>query len=82
MECGEGHPDQGSFVLTAYGEHLVDDIGYGGWEATSEAHSVVLIDEEGQQKGGMLGGINDRRVGQVDDSGQVTIPAGAFTIRR
>jgi len=25
---------------------------------------------------------NDRRVGQVDDSGQVTIAAGAFTIRR
>jgi hypothetical protein len=25
---------------------------------------------------------NDRRIGQVDDSGQITIPAGAFTIRR
>ncbi|MFC1719142.1 heparinase II/III family protein [Candidatus Poribacteria bacterium] len=63
MECGEygshGHADQGSFVLTAYGEHLVDDIGYGGWEATSEAHSVTLIDGEGQRKGGMLGSIND-----------------------
>ena len=63
MECGEygshGHADQGSFVLTAYREHLVDDIGYGGWEATSEAHSVALIDGEGQRKGGMLGGIND-----------------------
>jgi len=63
MECGEygshGHADQGSFVLTAYGKHLVDDIGYGGWEATSEAHSVVFIDGEGQQKGGMLGRIND-----------------------
>jgi hypothetical protein len=63
MECGEygshGHADQGSFILTAYGEHLVDDIGYGGWEATSEAHSVVLIDGEGQRKNGMLGSIND-----------------------
>ncbi|MFQ5809852.1 MAG: heparinase II/III family protein, partial [Armatimonadota bacterium] len=63
MECGEygshGHADQGTFVLTAYGEHLVDDTGYGGWEATSEAHSVVLIDGEGQRKGGMLGAIRD-----------------------
>lgn len=63
MECGEygshGHADQGSFILTAYGEHLVDDTGYGGWEATAEAHSVVLIDGEGQRKSGMLGAIND-----------------------
>jgi hypothetical protein len=63
MECGEygshGHADQGGFILTAYGEHLVDDTGYGGWEATSEAHSVILIDGEGQRKNGMLGGIND-----------------------
>lgn len=63
MECGEygshGHADQGSFVLTAYGEHLVDDSGYGGWEVTSEAHSVVLIDGEGQRESGMLGAIND-----------------------
>jgi len=63
MECGEygshGHADQGSFIITAYGEHLVDDTGYGGWEATAEAHSVALIDGEGQRKGGMLGAIND-----------------------
>ncbi len=63
MECGEygshGHADQGSFVLTAYGEHLVDDTGYGGWEATSEAHSVVLIDGKGQRQRGMLGAIRD-----------------------
>jgi len=63
MECGEygshGHADQGGFVLTAYGEHLVDDTGYGGWEATSEAHSVVLIDGEGQRRSGMLGAIRD-----------------------
>ena len=25
---------------------------------------------------------NDRRVGEVNDSGQITLPAGAFTIRR
>jgi hypothetical protein len=63
MECGEygshGHADQGSFVLTAYGEHLVDDTGYGGWEAESESHSVVLIDGEGQRKNGTLGAIRD-----------------------
>jgi hypothetical protein len=63
MECGEygshGHADQGGFILTAYDEHLVDDTGYGGWEATSEAHSVILIDGEGQRKNGMLGGISD-----------------------
>ncbi len=63
MECGEygshGHADQGSFVLTACGEHLVDDTGYGGWEAQSEAHSVVLIDGKGQHNSGMLGAIHD-----------------------
>ncbi len=63
MECGlygsHGHADQGGFILTAYGEHLVDDTGYGGWEAESEAHSVVLIDGKGQRKQGMLGGIRD-----------------------
>ncbi|MBN2449069.1 MAG: heparinase II/III family protein [Lentisphaeria bacterium] len=63
MECGHygshGHADQGSFTLTAYGEHLVDDTGYGGWEAESEAHSVILIDGKGQGKNGMLGSIRD-----------------------
>ena len=63
LECGEygshGHADQGGFILTAYGEHLVDDTGYGGWEAESEAHSVVLIDGQGQRKNGMLGEVRD-----------------------
>ncbi|HUT92667.1 MAG TPA: heparinase II/III family protein [Thermoguttaceae bacterium] len=63
MECGEygshGHADQGGFVLTAYGEHLVDDTGYGGWEAESESHSVVLIDGKGQRSSGMLGAVRD-----------------------
>ena len=63
LECGEygshGHADQGSFVLTAYGEHLVDDTGYGGWEAQAEVHSVVLIDGKGQHKTGMLGAVRD-----------------------
>ena len=63
LECGEygshGHADQGGFVLTAYGEHLVDDTGYGGWEAESESHSVVLIDGKGQRSSGMLGAVRD-----------------------
>jgi len=62
MECGEfgshGHADQGGFVLSALGNHLVDDAGYGGWEATSEAHSVPLIDGQGQKSGGRLGAIH------------------------
>jgi hypothetical protein len=63
MECGEygshGHDDQGGFVLTAFGEHLVDDQGYGGWEVTSEAHSVPLVDGQGQRREGMLGAVRD-----------------------
>lgn len=63
MECGaygsHGHADQGGFVLSAFGNHLVDDAGYGGWEATSEAHSVPLIDGQGQKTGGQLGEIRD-----------------------
>jgi len=63
MECGafgsHGHADQGGFVLSAYGNHLIDDAGYGGWEATSEAHSVPLIDGQGQKNGGQLGSIRD-----------------------
>jgi hypothetical protein len=51
-----GHPDQGSFVLNAHGEHLVTDRAMGApygtpksdFSKSSLAHSIILIDGEGQ----------------------------------
>ncbi|MFC1712577.1 heparinase II/III family protein [Candidatus Poribacteria bacterium] len=61
FRCGDyagwhGHPDQGSFVLNAYGEHLIIDRAMGApygtpksdFSKSSLAHSIVLIDGEGQ----------------------------------
>ena len=48
MQCGldgsHAHNDHGSFVLSAYGDRLVVDEGYGGWDASMQAHSLILID--------------------------------------
>ncbi len=61
FRCGDyagwhGHPDQGSFVLNAYDEHLIIDKAIGApygtpksdFSKSSLAHSIVLIDGEGQ----------------------------------
>jgi hypothetical protein len=61
FRCGEyagwhGHPDQGSFVLNAYGEHLVIDRALGApygtpaneFSKSALAHNTVLIDGNGQ----------------------------------
>jgi hypothetical protein len=61
FRCGDytgwhGHPDQGSFVLNAYGEHLVIDRAMGApygtpksdFSKSSLAHSIILVDGEGQ----------------------------------
>ncbi len=61
FRCGDyagwhGHPDQGSFVLSAYDEHLVIDKAMGApygtpksdFSKSSLAHSIVLIDGKGQ----------------------------------
>ena len=61
FRCGDyagwhGHPDQGSFLLNAYGEHLVIDRAMGApygtpasdFSKSSLAHSIILIDGEGQ----------------------------------
>ena len=60
-QCGDsggyhGHADQGSFVLDAYGGHLVGDVGkyggYGGignnWAHGPDSHSIVTIDGKSQ----------------------------------
>jgi len=48
MQCGldgsHAHNDHGSFVLSAYGDRLVVDEGYGGWYASMQAHNLILID--------------------------------------
>ena len=50
MQCGldgsHAHNDHGSFVLSAYGDRLVVDEGYGGWYASMQAHNLILIDGE------------------------------------
>lgn len=61
LRCGDyagwhGHPDQGSFVLNAYGDHLVIDRALGApygtpaskFSKSAQAHSTVLIDDKGQ----------------------------------
>ncbi|MDP6359435.1 MAG: heparinase II/III family protein, partial [Planctomycetota bacterium] len=61
LRCGDyggwhGHPDQGSFVLNAYGDRMVVDFALGAPYGTPKnnfsksalAHSGVLVDEKGQ----------------------------------
>lgn len=61
FRCGDysgwhGHPDQGSFILNAYGERFIVDKALGApygtpannFSKSSLAHSIVLIDGEGQ----------------------------------
>ena len=61
FRCGDyagwhGHPDQGSFVLNAYGENPIIDRAMGApygtpksdFSKSSLAHSIILIDGEGQ----------------------------------
>jgi hypothetical protein len=79
MQCGDaggfhGHSDQGSFVLDAYGGHLIGDVGkYGGygdvgnnWAHGPTSHSVVLIDGRGQVANHMDGNGRLARDGTVD----------------
>lgn len=69
MQAGDaqgwhGHADKGSYILHALGEHFIQDAfveaGYGNpshnWFRRSEAHNIVLIDDEGQgcQGNGLL----------------------------
>lgn len=46
------HPDQNSFILHAYGEMLILDSGYGGWDSRhltrfAENHNLILVNGEG-----------------------------------
>ena len=63
IRCGQyggwhGHPNQGNFMLNAFGDHMTADIARGGtygspksnFSKTPEAHSGVLIDGQGQEK--------------------------------
>jgi FlgD Ig-like domain/Heparinase II/III-like protein len=53
---GHAQEDQNQFTLTAYGEKLVSDNGYGSEARQSEAHNMVLIDGNGQHNaGGSIG---------------------------
>ncbi len=46
------HPDQNSFILHAFGEMLILDSGYGGWDSRhltrfAENHNLILVNGEG-----------------------------------
>ncbi len=63
IRCGQfggwhGHPNQGNFMLNAFGDHMSADMAMGGtygspksnFSKTPQAHSCVLIDGKGQEK--------------------------------
>lgn len=63
MRCGDfagwhGHPSQGSFILTAYGDHMTTDLAMGApygtpqsdFSKSAQAHCTVMIDGKGQEK--------------------------------
>ncbi len=62
-----GHVDQGSFVMNAYGGHLVTDNNRKYWSREDASHSVVLIDDVGQVKDHFNGNGRMKRDGTVDD---------------
>ena len=80
LQCGDsagfhGHPDQGSFLLTAYGGQLVSQVGKFGsyssagneWAHGQTSSSVVLIDGYGQVDDHRWGNGRMERDGTIDD---------------
>lgn len=48
---GHAHPDAGSFIVFAHGVYLANDSGYLGKKESAD-HNCILVDGEGQFKGG------------------------------
>ncbi len=72
LQCGDsggyhGHVDQGSFILSAYGGHLVTDYGRKYWSREYTSHSLVLIDDVGQINDHFNGNGRMKRDGTIDD---------------
>ena len=62
-----GHVDQGSFILNAYGGHLVTDRNRDDWSREYASHSLVLIDDVSQVNDHRWGNGRMTRDGTVDD---------------
>ena len=74
MQCGDaggyhGHPDQGAFLLTAYGGQLVEHVAQyqKNWAHGQTSSSLVLIDGKGQVDDHRPGNGRKKRDGTIDD---------------